>query len=106
MRDFKTESNIYLENISVEQILFIQIFIKMGQLKFGLISFIVSVYQLVFMEGQMREGRKKMKAHTGGESTLSTTIESEPDLKSTFINRSPFAKAIFKFLCLFSDRCS
>lgn len=68
MRDFKTESNIYLENISVEQILFIQIFIKMGQLKFGLISFIVSVYQLVFMEGQMREGRKKMKAHTGGES--------------------------------------
>lgn len=40
----------------------------MGQLKFGLISFIVSVYQLVFMEGQMREGRKKMKAHTGGES--------------------------------------
>lgn len=58
----------------------------MGLLKCGLISFIVTQCLSASIHGRVNEGSKKKKRKPRQEEglTLSTTIESEPDLKSTF----------------------
>ena len=71
----------------------------MGQLKFGLISFIVSQCLSASIHGRANEGRKKENESPDKRSLSQTS-------KVLFINKSPFTKAVLNFLCLFSDRCS